>query len=65
MFSCLLNTKTKSPKKGAQIRKVFKNSFFGSGQLPFAARMEDDVSFVTLGALFGTARLRSRSVQDL
>ena len=32
MFSCLLNTKTKSPKKGAQIRKLFKNSFFGSGQ---------------------------------
>ena len=40
----------------------FKNSMFGSypdQKLPFLDTMEDDVSFVTLGTLFGTAHLHS------
>jgi hypothetical protein len=40
----------------------FKNSMFGSypdQKLPFLDTTEDDVSFVTLGTLFGTAHLHS------
>jgi len=55
----------KSQERSADSKTIQKLLLWFWPELPFAARMEDDVSFVTLGALFGTARLRSRSVQDL
>ena len=50
----------KSQERSADSKTIQKLLLWFWPELPFAARMEDDASFVTLGALFGTARLRSR-----